>query len=118
MYVYGVLSWLTNGGADIRLAQWIFAGLYIATLAVVLAIYRRARILPPWALGLLALSKRVHSIFVLRLFNDPIAMLPLYSAVLLAMHDQWLLASLGLTCVAGRRARECPVVPRGRWVGA
>ena len=126
VYVYTLLYWVTAGGVHIRRAQWIFAGLYLATHAIVLQIYRRTRIVcpllrlsppaarcplltvcdttarrlrqfPPWALVLLCVSKRVHSIFVLRLFNDPIAMLLLYAAVLLAMQNRWTLASLGLT---------------------
>lgn len=46
LYVYRALRWLTGGGrgADgIRLAQWVFLGVYLATEAVVLAIYERAR---------------------------------------------------------------------------
>lgn len=44
---------------------------------------------PLWAWGLLALSKRVHSIFVLRMFNDTLAALCGYIAVLLFTQQRW-----------------------------
>ena len=80
VYIYAALYWLTGAdvssdgtyaGANIALAQHIFLLAYVATVAVVLAIYLTAgRQAPPLAFVLLCLSKRVHSIFVLRLFND------------------------------------------------
>ena len=62
--------------------QVIFAGLYLATQAVVMALYIRAKSLPPWSLALLCLSRRLHSIFLLRLFNDCWAMFVAYGATL------------------------------------
>jgi alpha-1,3-mannosyltransferase len=44
-------------------------------------IYRSAR-LPQALLIPLTLSKRLHSLYMLRLFNDPFAMLFLYAGVL------------------------------------
>ncbi|KAF1814141.1 Lethal(2)neighbour of Tid protein [Eremomyces bilateralis CBS 781.70] len=69
VYIYRALYAVTDKGRNIRTAQWIFAGVYLATLALVMAVYRKAKA-PPYLLGLLVLSKRVHSIFLLRLFND------------------------------------------------
>lgn len=52
------------------------------TVGLVLALYVRTKKTPLPALLLLVLSKRVHSIFVLRMFNDCVAMAFLYAATL------------------------------------
>jgi len=64
-------------------AQYIFVGVYILTLALVLRIYQQTKVVPLWAWVLLSISKRVHSIFMLRMFNDTVAMALLYIAVVL-----------------------------------
>lgn len=65
--------------------------LYLVHLAVVHAIYLRAAArLPPYVLAVMTVvSYRVHSIFVLRLFNDPVAMLFLYCAILAVLQSRW-----------------------------
>lgn len=95
MYIYSGLYYLTNHGADISMAQWIFAGLYLANLTAVLLIYlqlNKTHHYPPYMLAFLGCTAyRIHSIFVLRLFNDPVAMFLLYVAVLLFMNHSWTL---------------------------
>ena len=68
-------------GGDIFPAQLIFAMLYIMTQAVVMGLYICSRSIPPLGLCFLCVSKRIHSIFVLRLFNDCWAMFVAYIAV-------------------------------------
>lgn len=46
LYIYSGLYRLTDGGKDIRKAQIIFAGLYLAVLSLVMACYRRAKVRP------------------------------------------------------------------------
>ena len=82
------------GGLDVRAAQWAFALVYIATQACVLDIYRLARPGPPWVCLLLALSLRLHSIYVLRLFNDGVAMLFAHAALSMLARRRFLLGSL------------------------
>ena len=89
VYVFALLSRVTSGGDDIALAQGIFAVLYLANLAVVFAVYVRAELVPPWALALLCLSKRAHSIFLLRLFNDGVAMFLAHAALFAFQSRRW-----------------------------
>jgi alpha-1,3-mannosyltransferase len=89
VYIYSALYHFTEKGADILAAQNLFLWLYLYTLIVVVAIYRTTSSVTPVAMGLLALSKRIHSIFVLRLFNDCVAMALLYTAILLFVNKRW-----------------------------
>jgi len=88
VYIYSVLYYLTERGTNIFRAQCIFALLYLTTLAFVLACYRRAGA-PPWLLVPLVLSKRLHSIFLLRLFNDGWATLCLWISIWALQKKLW-----------------------------
>ncbi|PYI27029.1 Dol-P-Man:Man(5)GlcNAc(2)-PP-Dol alpha-1,3-mannosyltransferase [Aspergillus indologenus CBS 114.80] len=88
VYSYSFLYHLTDEGRDIFFGQVLFAALYLVTLVVVLACYRQSGA-PPYLLPLLVLSKRLHSIFVLRLFNDGLAALAMWLAVWLFQNRKW-----------------------------
>ncbi|TVY33515.1 Dol-P-Man:Man(5)GlcNAc(2)-PP-Dol alpha-1,3-mannosyltransferase [Lachnellula subtilissima] len=93
VYVYWALYHITDKGKNILLAQRIFGVLYLATLAVVMACYRRAKA-PLYIFPMLILSKRLHSIFVLRLFNDCFAVFFLWIAIYTFQRRLWTLGSL------------------------
>ena len=111
VYVYAAFLWFTDAkvaadgtyeGSDVQRAQFAFGVLYLALTALVLAIYMKASPrMPPLALCLLCASKRIHSIFVLRLFNDGIAASLAYAAVFLFAQRNWrwgcVLYSLGVS---------------------
>jgi alpha-1,3-mannosyltransferase len=89
---------LADDGKDIRKAQLIFAALYLVAIGNCVADAcqglevskaRTSRVHWSWriAMGDFCLSKRVHSIFVLRLFNDGVAMLLLYISIYLFLHN-------------------------------
>ncbi|ETW85991.1 glycosyltransferase family 58 protein [Heterobasidion irregulare TC 32-1] len=82
VHIHELLYRITGAGLDIAFAQQIYAGLYIVSLVLSCAIYRTAGALPNWVILLLPLSKRLHSIFVLRLFNDCWAVVLTQMAVL------------------------------------
>ncbi|OGE57997.1 hypothetical protein PENARI_c001G06892 [Penicillium arizonense] len=88
LYIYTLLFHITDGGRDILLGQALFAVLYLATLIVVIACYRQTGA-PPYLFPLLALSKRLHSIFVLRMFNDGVAAFAMWVAIYLCLRRKW-----------------------------
>lgn len=71
------------------LAQTIFAFIYLANQAVVMQLYITSHAVPPWTLVLLCLSKRVKSIFLLRMFNDGVTTLLVNIALLLLIRWKW-----------------------------
>lgn len=43
VYFYSALYYLTDQGSNIRIAQYVFAGIYLSSLAVILAIFKRCQ---------------------------------------------------------------------------
>ncbi|KAF1944387.1 Lethal(2)neighbour of Tid protein [Clathrospora elynae] len=92
VWIYKHLYAWTDEGKNVQLAQYIFALVYLVTLGLVLQCYRKARV-PPYVFPLLVMSKRLHSIFMLRCFNDCFAVLGLWLAIFCYQRDQWHLGS-------------------------
>jgi alpha-1,3-mannosyltransferase len=82
VYIHHLLHVLTDGGSNLALSQQIYAMLYVFSLILSCSIYRQAGGTPDWLVLALPLSKRLHSIFVLRLFNDCWAVVAMQAAVL------------------------------------
>ncbi|XP_028393797.1 dol-P-Man:Man(5)GlcNAc(2)-PP-Dol alpha-1,3-mannosyltransferase-like [Dendronephthya gigantea] len=90
VYIFSGLYHITEQGKNIRIAQYLFLALYLLTLVVVFAIYQKALKVPPYAFFFMCCaSYRIHSIYVLRLFNDPVAMFFLYFATYLFIEQRW-----------------------------
>ncbi|KAH9376873.1 hypothetical protein HPB48_002811 [Haemaphysalis longicornis] len=95
VYIFAALYYVTDQGRNIVLAQYLYAGLYLVTLCVVFSLYNKTSKVPPYVLALMcATSYRVHSIYVLRLFNDPVAMFLLYASAAFLVRRRWLLGCL------------------------
>ncbi|KAG7834195.1 hypothetical protein KL943_003491 [Ogataea angusta] len=71
VYIYSWMKWFTSGMDNVHVGQQIFRYLYLATFVLTLVAYFQTNVRPkPYVLYFLCLSKRLHSIYVLRLFND------------------------------------------------
>ncbi|XP_074040394.1 ALG3, alpha-1,3- mannosyltransferase [Leptinotarsa decemlineata] len=95
VYIFSILYYITSQGKNIYFAQYIFLVFYLLQTFLIQRIFRKTLKLPPYALVLTTLtSYRIHSIFVLRLFNDPIAVLLFYVSLNLFLSNKWLLGSV------------------------
>ena len=101
VYVFTYLRYLTDDGQDIRQGQYIFAFFYILVLSLTLYLYKSGSKVPVYAWPLLMLSKRIHSIFVLRLFNDCVAVLLGYIALVLFIRQRWKTGSIFYSLAVG-----------------
>ncbi|PIL24135.1 hypothetical protein GSI_13887 [Ganoderma sinense ZZ0214-1] len=97
VYIHQLLYTLTDWGQNLWKGQQIYGALYLVTLALTAAIYKQAGGVPNWILLLLPLSKRLHSIYILRLFNDCWAVAGAQAAILAFAHgwDTWGILLLG-----------------------
>ncbi|KAL2853720.1 glycosyltransferase [Aspergillus pseudodeflectus] len=88
VYSYTLLYHITDEGRDIAFGQIIFLFLYLITLTIVMACYRRVGA-PPYLFPLLVLSKRLHSVYMLRLFNDGLAALVMWVSICFFINRKW-----------------------------
>lgn len=95
VYIFSILYFITDHGTNIKIAQYIFAIFYIVLLMLVFRIYAKTKKVPPYVLIIMCCtSYRIHSIFILRLFNDPVAMILLFASLNAFLDDQWCLGSI------------------------
>ena len=116
VYIYWALYHITDQGRNILTAQRVFALLYLGSLNMVLLCYKKAKVCfpslfhsrrkrgekmltaifkaPHYILPMLILSKRLHSIFLLRNFNDCFAVFFLWVAIYAFQRRIWTAGSV------------------------
>ena len=87
VYIYSFISVVTDGGRNLWVAQGLLLAFQIFTDWVLAELYILGEA-PIWTLGLALFSKRVHSIFLLRIFNDAFAAGFGYFALLLLLRNK------------------------------
>uniref|UniRef100_A0A2M4BKK6 dolichyl-P-Man:Man5GlcNAc2-PP-dolichol alpha-1,3-mannosyltransferase n=1 Tax=Anopheles marajoara TaxID=58244 RepID=A0A2M4BKK6_9DIPT len=98
VYIYSAFYFLTSRGTNIRLAQYLFIVIYLLQQMLVLRLYCKSRKIPPYVMVItMFTSYRIHSIYLLRLFNDPIAILLLNAALNAYIDGRWTLGSVLLS---------------------
>ncbi|VDL93769.1 unnamed protein product [Schistocephalus solidus] len=95
IYVYTMLYYVSGGGTNIHTVQLVFLGLYLLSIGLIFNIYRSVLKVPPFVMFFMCLaSYRVHSIYLLRLFNDPVAMFFYYASINFCLYSRFSLASI------------------------
>lgn len=104
VYAYALLFQLTDGGSNVLYAQFVYCVLHALCFGTVAFIYylycsdqpcdRRRPRLHMACILLLLISRRVMSLFVLRLFNDALQVLLVYLAVASLASNRWILGCL------------------------
>ncbi|KAF7233360.1 hypothetical protein EG68_06885 [Paragonimus skrjabini miyazakii] len=95
LYIYSLFYQLTSGGSRLKLAQFIFMILYLVTLILVFNIYRLLEKIPPFVfIFMCVISYRIHSIYILRLFNDPLAVIAIYSCLNALLYEHFSLGCI------------------------
>jgi alpha-1,3-mannosyltransferase len=90
VYVFSFFYYITDEGKNIQTAQLIYLYIYLANLYVVFEIYKTIEgNISVLTYVLCCLSYRMHSIFILRLFNDPVAMLFMNICILFCCYNRW-----------------------------
>lgn len=102
LYIYSFLSFVSKGGKDLISGQIVFGMLYLFTQFLTMAIYKSAQI-PPIILFPLLLSKRLHSIYLLRLFNDCWAVAIMYGSIYAMTKARWGMASILYSLALGTK---------------
>lgn len=95
--IFKELYKLTAEGTDILTAQYMFVFVYIFTQACAMfLVYKPAKV-PPYVLPLLVLSKRLHSIYMLRMFNDVFSTLFAIFSIAALQRKLWTLSAVALS---------------------
>eukprot|EP01084_Bolivina_argentea_P256204 431258_1 len=83
VYIYSILYFLTDNGTNILKAQYVFLLLHVSFIySFIQLLINNTRKLPLWVVVLTCISRRIHSIFVLRLFNDCFAVFFCYLSII------------------------------------
>lgn len=110
VYIYNWLYSLTDGGALRGRLQAAFWGAYMVTLWLAMACYRKASA-PPWIMCLLVLSKRLHSIYLLRFFNDCFSTLLIFASIFLVQSRQYTLSAVFYSLSVGVKMSSLLYLP-------
>ncbi|CDZ96769.1 glycosyltransferase family 58 protein [Phaffia rhodozyma] len=92
------------------LPQLIFLALYLGQFLLTALVYKKAR-MPQYALIPLTLSKRAHSIYMLRLFGDPWAVGLVWASIWLFQKSRWNLGTLVFSLALGVKMNILLYIP-------